>query len=182
MTSTTPPNDVPTSGTAPASSALPTPAPARHWTLATTDGQTVTGYLPDWATDDPSERNIPPGQLEARLADINHHRPFSGQTVRVYTPANTHAEPVEEEVLHGSIDCNPYATQPEARTPVVNLHLAAESWITDLDPDDLTHLANQFRTQADHLDHTVRSALIAARNDWTHANTNANAATKEPER
>jgi hypothetical protein len=159
-------NPDPTPGTAGLPAPAPAPAPARRWTLVTTTGHIVTGHLPDWATDDPSEHNVPPEQLAARLADINHHHPFPGRTVRVYTPANGHAEPVEEEVLHGSIDCNPCAPAPDPRIPVVNLHLAGETWITDLGPTELTHLATQLRAQADLLDHKIVAALIAARRDW----------------
>lgn len=40
-------------------------------------------------------------------------------------------------------------------------------WLHDLDPAQLATIATQLHTQADHLDHEVRPALIAAREDWT---------------
>jgi hypothetical protein len=138
--------------------------PERQWAIITTGGHVVTGYLPTWATTDPSERDVPLDELADRLADINHWAAFPGQTITVHTPET--GRPIEEEILHGSIDCNPYADAPEPRIPVANIHVAAECWISDLDPDDLARLAAQLRAQADRLEHQVRPALIAARTDW----------------
>ncbi|MEW1862431.1 hypothetical protein AB0399_18995 [Streptomyces sp. NPDC088194] len=145
----------------------PKPKPARRWAITTTTGDTAIGHLPDWASTDPSEHDVPPHQLAARLADINHHVRFPGQVLRVYSPANSERHPMPVEVLHTSIDCNPYAPDPEPRVPVANLHLAGEYWLTDLDPEELGHLAGSLRTLADRLDHQVRPTLVAARSDWT---------------
>jgi hypothetical protein len=85
----------------------------------------------------------------------------------VYSPVGPGGQPAPVEVLHGSIDCNPYAPDPEPRIPVANLRLAGECWLTDLGPDDLGQLANTLRHLADRLDGRVIPALIAARADWS---------------
>lgn len=140
--------------------------PERRWVITTSDGRVESGHLPAWATDDPSEHLIPPDQIEARLADINHCAAFAGQTARVYTPARRDGLPVEEEILRGSVDCNPYAPAGEPRIPVVNIHVAAETWLTGLGPEDLAGIATRLRAQADLLLEEVLPALITARADW----------------
>ncbi|MEW1864963.1 hypothetical protein AB0399_32085 [Streptomyces sp. NPDC088194] len=145
----------------------PAPAPARRWVITTTTGETITGHLPAWATADPSEHGLPPKELSACLADINHSRQFPGHVLPLYSPANPDGQPTPVEILHGSIDCNPYATAPDTRIPVANLHLAGEYWLTDLDPHELAQLANGLRTLADRLDHDTIPTLIDARTDWT---------------
>jgi hypothetical protein len=69
-------------------SALPTTEPdatadsVRQWAITTTiDGRT-TGYLPPWATENPSEPDVPPEELAARLAGIRHVAEFPGQGLR----------------------------------------------------------------------------------------------------
>ncbi|SEG42151.1 hypothetical protein SAMN05216223_10586 [Actinacidiphila yanglinensis] len=151
---------------------VPTGSPAppglpRRWTLSAADGHTLSGYLPPWAGDDPSEHNVPVGELADRLADIHHCARFPGQTAAVYTAADRTGRPCEQEILSCTLDCTPYAEPPEPRVPVVNLHLCEESWITDLDPDGLLRVADLLRAQADRLDRVVRPALLAARNDWS---------------
>jgi hypothetical protein len=74
----------------------------------------------------------------------------------------------EEQVLWGSIDCIPYAEDPEPRIPVVNIAIIEDYWINDLDPDGLTELAARLRAQADRLENEIRPRLIAARTDWAH--------------
>lgn len=138
----------------------------RHWRITTRDGDTVAGPLPAWAGCDPSEDGVPPAELPVRLADITHHAAFPGQTVTVYSPSHASGQPCDVEILHGSIDCVPFAEQPASRVPVVNLRLTDECWITDLTPDDLAALSAQLRSQADRLDREIRPTLIAARSDW----------------
>jgi hypothetical protein len=135
------------------------------WTITTTTGYTAAGYLPPWAEDDPSRTGIPPQHLATELADINHHQPFPGQRIAV---ALTDDQPAQETViLSGSIDCAPFSEDPTSRQPVANLQVIDDYWLTNLGPDQLATIATQLRTQADHLDHHVRPALLAARNDWT---------------
>jgi hypothetical protein len=157
----------------PSPSALPTPAttgtprPAQRWAITTATGETTTGHLPAWAEGDPSERNVPQKELATRLADINHQAHFPGQTLRAYSPGNPTDEPTELEILHSSIDCTPYATAPELRIPVANIHVAEEYWLTDYGPEDLTALANSLRAVADRLDHDIIPTLNDARADWS---------------
>jgi hypothetical protein len=135
------------------------------WTITTTTGYKAAGYLPTWAEDDPSTVNVPPQHLATELADITHHQRFPGQLITV---ALTDDGPAPETViLSGSIDCAPYSEDPTSRQPVANLQLIDDYWLINLDPDQLSTIATQLRTQADHLDHQVRPALIAARADWT---------------
>jgi hypothetical protein len=135
------------------------------WTITTTTGYTAAGYLPTWAEDDPSRTGVPPQHLATELADINHHQPFPGQLIAVTL---TDDQPAPETViLSGSIDCAPYSEDPSSRQPVANLQLIDDYWLTNLGPDQLATIATKLRDQADHLDHHVRPALIAARTDWT---------------
>jgi hypothetical protein len=136
------------------------------WAITTVGGRTVGGYLPAWAAEDPSEQGVLEGELAGRLADVNHYAVFEGQRVEVYTPANRGGRAVEEEILHGSIDCNPYAEEGEPRVPVVNLHLAGECWAGGFGPEELGRFAGQLRAQAELLENEVRPALVAARADW----------------
>lgn len=142
------------------------PAPTTNtWSITTTNGYTTAGYLPEWAENDPSTTGIPPHHLGTELAGINHHQPFPGQSVTI---SLTDDDPgIGAVILGGSIDCAPYSEDPASREPVVNLQLIDDYWFLNLDPKQLATLAAQFRAQADHLDHTVRPALTAAREDWT---------------
>ncbi|WP_328912729.1 MULTISPECIES: DUF6907 domain-containing protein [unclassified Streptomyces] len=150
--------------TATHTTAPPAPVPAaRTWTLTTTGGHTLTGHLPAWADDDPSESGIPLELLGTRLADISHRTTFPGQTTHVVLGS---APAQEAKILWATIDCHPYADDPDPRTPVASIALVDDYWLTHLTPDDLTHIATQLRTQADRLDHDVKPRLIAAREDW----------------
>ncbi|MFI1097096.1 ATP-binding protein [Streptomyces sp. NPDC020917] len=135
------------------------------WTITTTEGIAITGHLPAWAEDDPTEVNVPPQELSRRLAMINHRAFFDGPTLPITAPDLW--DGVEEDsVLEGSIDCNPYDPDPGMRMPVVNLQVSVGRWILGLDPQRLSDIAARLRAHADVLDHKVRPALIAARDDW----------------
>ncbi|WP_407675914.1 DUF6907 domain-containing protein [Peterkaempfera bronchialis] len=85
------------------------PAPGREdptWTLTTTGGHTLTGHLPAWADEDPSESGIPLELLGTRLADISHRTTFPGQPAKVVLGS---APAQDAEILWASIDCHPYA-------------------------------------------------------------------------
>lgn len=136
-----------------------------QWTISTVNGPEVAGYLPYWAEDDPSEAHVPLDQLPLRLVQVEHRTFFEGQTVNLAMPLpGSDAE--EEVIFGGSIDCTPYAADPRSRLPVVNVQVCPHCWITGLDPDGLADIAAKLRTQAEHLLDVVRSALIAAREDW----------------
>jgi hypothetical protein len=105
----------------------------------------VRGYLPPWARVDPSEHNVPLGELDDPLADIHLSRFFPGQTASVYTAAGRMTQPVEQEMLSSTLDCTPNAQDPEPQIPVVNVHLCEESWITDLDSDGVARMVAMLR-------------------------------------
>jgi anti-sigma regulatory factor (Ser/Thr protein kinase) len=135
------------------------------WTITTVNGVQTSGYLPAWAEDDPSEVGVPLEMLGVRLADVSHRSFFEGQIIDVVAP-DAHGKAEEEAVFEASIDCTPYAEDPEPRVPVVDIHAYPEHWILGLDPAGVTEVAAKLRAQADRLDHEVRPALIAAREDW----------------
>jgi len=89
--------------------------------------------------------------------------------MQVHSPASQgeSSQPGQEMVFWGSIDCSPYAEDPEPRVPVVNIAIVDDFWIMGLDPDGLTGIAAQLRAQADRLDHEIRPRLIACRDDWS---------------
>ncbi|WP_405584377.1 DUF6907 domain-containing protein [Streptomyces sp. NBC_01190] len=138
----------------------PSEAPGGTWTIETSGGYTATGYLPTWAEEDPSESGIPLGRLPATLADITHRAPFEGQCV-----AAVHGSGLAEtaEILSGSIDCTPYAEDPDPRGPVANIRIIDDYWINGLDEDGLAAFAEQLRAQAALLEGEVGPALAAAR-------------------
>jgi hypothetical protein len=139
--------------------------PGRTWTITTAHGVTVTGYLPSWATEDPSEDGVPDARLEGRLSDITHYVTFSGRELYV-SPPEFAEEPAMTEVFHTSIDCTPFDADHAPPLPVATVHLVADYWVGNLDPDGLADLAQALRAQADMLEHEVRPRLAAARADW----------------
>jgi hypothetical protein len=141
---------------------MSTAVQTKTWTITTT-GPAITGHLPEWAEEDPSETGVPPDRLDIVLADICHYAEFSGQGMHVATDGGTGTFAV---VLGGSIECYPYAEHAAPRIPVVNLQIIDDYWINNLDPDHLTEITAKLRVQADYLDHEIRPALIAARADW----------------
>lgn len=137
---------------------------AHTWTISTTTGHIISGYLPPWSHGDPTATDVAVERLGVALADINHFTPISGQYMPVTTGDVSGTATV---VLSGTMECNPYAEDPEPRVPVVSLQLVDDYWLHNLDPTQLADIAAKLRAQADHLDHEVRPALIAAREDWT---------------
>lgn len=135
------------------------------WTITTTEGNTVSGYLPTWAEDDPTEVDVPVDDLPQKLAQVNHRAFFEGPMLPVTAPDLWNGAE-EDSVFEGSIDCNPYDPDPRLRVPVVNLQVSVGRWILGLAPEDLAGVAAKLRVHADLLDHKVRPALVAARADW----------------
>lgn len=138
--------------------------PVRTWTITTTTGFTVAGYLPGWAEEDPSASDVPLDKLPAVLDDVVHREPFDGQAVRLASGGYGPGE--EREVFGGAIECRPDPDEGRPAVPVAQVHVIEDFWINDLDPDALTKLAAALRAQADRLDHEVRPRLIAYRQDW----------------
>lgn len=135
------------------------------WTITTTAGLAVSGHLPEWAEDDPSEIGVPQDLLPARLAGINHRNFFEG-TMMALTTTDSRDDAEEDAVFEGSIDCNPYDPDTRQRVPVVNIQVCLGHWILGLNPQELTDTAAKLRAQADRLHDEVLPALIAAREDW----------------
>lgn len=144
-------------------------SPGRTWSISTTGGITLTGYLPFWADEDPSESDVPLEELSVKLVDLAHRRPFDGQRMRVHNPA--HADDVrlgaEESLFDGHITCHPYSEDPQERMPYANVRVVDDLWLNHLAPEGLTELAAQLRAQADHIEGDVIPALEEARSDWT---------------
>lgn len=136
---------------------------APRWRIATTSGYAVSGYLPPWAEDDPSAEGVELERLGVHLADIAHRAVFPGRALPV---TGTDGPPEDTEVLAGVIDCHPYGEDPGPRMPVVHLHLVDDFWVLGLDPDALSHVAEQLHAQAAWLEAELRPRLIAARDDW----------------
>lgn len=135
------------------------------WTLTTTAGFVASGYLPQWAEDDPSEAGVPQEELGTRLAGISHRGCFDG-VIMMLSRESRGPEPEEDAVFEGSIDCTPYADEPEPRVPVVNVQVCPGTWILGLDPKGLADVVGKLRSQADLLDRDVLPRLVAAREDW----------------
>ena len=109
---------------------------------------------------------MPPDLLPLRLAGVNHRTFFEGAMMPLST-TGTRDDAEEDAVFEGSIDCNPYDTDPRLRIPVANIQVSPGHWIPGLDPQELADVAAKLRTQADRLHDDVLPALIAARQDWT---------------
>ncbi|MFC4035061.1 DUF6907 domain-containing protein [Streptomyces polygonati] len=143
---------------------------SRIWSISTTGGLTLTGYLPPWADEDPSDTNVPLEKLSLTLIDLTHWQPFEGQTMHVHHPAHADGDGKagegEDTLFNGNITCHPYSEHPRGRTPFANIHIVNDFWMNNLTPGDLTHLAAQLRAQADRLDNEIRPALVTARADW----------------
>jgi hypothetical protein len=136
------------------------------WTITTEGGFAASGYLPEWAEDDPSEAAVPLDLLPTRLAAINHRNFFEGPMMPLATTDNRD-DAEEDAVFEGSIDCNPYDPDTRRRLPVVNIQVCLGHHILGLDPQELAEIALKLRAQADRLHDEVLPALIAARQDWT---------------
>jgi hypothetical protein len=166
-TLTTPRHSTPTGSSdgQPTDTTTPTTltASSRTWTVTTTTGHTTTGYLPSWATHDPSRTGVPVDQLGLVLADISHCARFSGPSMPIATDDGPGTDTV---ILDGSIDRHPYAENPDARIPVVHPQITDDHWINNVNPDELAVVAAKLRAHADYLDSEVAPALVAARADW----------------
>jgi hypothetical protein len=134
-----------------------------EWTITTTDGETVRGYLPDWAQDDPSRSGVRPDRLHLALADIELETNLRGLILPVaFGQAPAEATPV----LAVTIGCKPFGEDDEPRTPTARVQIVDDFWIDDLGPDDLADLGRQLRTLGDFLVTTAKSVLETARADW----------------
>jgi hypothetical protein len=171
MTSTIPdsasPNPESGSPTPTSQAASPAEGSVPRWTLTTTDGQTRSGPLGSWAQEDPSESDLPPEVLHTRLEDLTLWRAFDGTQLPVFSTAfKDSTTPVEYPVLSASLDCYPHEDDPAKRVPLLNIELAPECWIADLDPAALDAFLAAMREQLDVLEKAAGTALRAAREEW----------------
>jgi hypothetical protein len=139
----------------------------RRWTITTTDGQKHSGPLSSWAEEDPSETDVPPGSLARRLEDLTLWAAFPGTSIAVQSKAFEDWEtPVEYPVMRASLDCYPYDEDPARRVPLLNIELAPECSVIDLDPERLAAFLAAMRTQLDVLEQVAGKALVEAREEW----------------
>jgi len=156
--------------------------PGGSWTLTATDGWVVSGYLPGWADQDPSEADVPAEELSARLAEICHYQDFPGQRLRFTVVSDNPAfsvlsdllpgpppctESDEIEAFLGGIVCRALDDGSASHAPTVNMDILPGYVMDALTPDDLADLAVKLRAQADRIECDIRPKLIAAREDWT---------------
>lgn len=139
---------------------------SRTWIISTTNGETMSGYLPAWAEEDPSKSDVAPDQLAVELSDITHEAAFGGQFMRVCPGAQDPG--VDTAMLIALMQCIPFVgDDTETRLPLVNVQVVDDLWITDLDPSGVLEVAEKFRSFADLLVDTVAPSLSAARAEWT---------------
>jgi hypothetical protein len=140
----------------------------RRWTITTTDGQKLSGPLGSWAEEDPSRTDVPPDALARRLEDLTLYAAFPGAPqITVQSKAFEDWEtPVEYPVLRASLDCYPYEEDPARRVPLLNIELAPECAVIDLDPDRLAVFLAAMRAQLDLLEQVAGKALVEAREEW----------------
>jgi len=143
------------------------PAPSgRQWTITTDAGVKVSGYLPAWASEDPS-KSVPANKLEFTLDDLTFGRRYTGPTAKVNAPLGIDgARTVEDsELFHVAINCAPYSQYADERTPYAEVAVLEDCVIEKVGPDELAKLAEQLRAQADVLAQAARDLAIA-RADW----------------
>ena len=146
-----------------AGNALPVSA-GRTWAISTTTGYTTRGHLPAWADDDPSATGVAPERLGTELTDVLHCTTFGGQLLRACPRA---LDPGEGSVaLTPYLQCAPYAEEPERRVPLLNLQLAGDLWLTNLDPQGALEVAEQFEDFVNVLREKAVPAVMAARTEW----------------
>jgi DNA-binding XRE family transcriptional regulator len=136
----------------------------RTWAITTTNGYTASGPLPAFADDDPSTTGVAPERLSAELTDILHWTAFGGQYMRVCPAA---LDPGEDSVvLTAHLQCAPYAEEPQRRVPLLNIQIAADLWLINLDPGAALEVADRFEEFVHLLRGTAVPAAVAARTEW----------------
>jgi hypothetical protein len=141
---------------------------ARTWSIRTTTGATVTGYLPEWAETDPSKDGVRNDRLEVHVVDVYHRRDYDGPTVTVDMPGFDKDRYVGEyQILAPVMRCTPHAEDPADRVPVVLVDAmpGSDHYIGPLDPAGVMDLADKLRAHAAALD-DVAALLQDAREDW----------------
>ncbi len=138
----------------------------RTWSIVTTTGEAMTGFLPAWAEEDPSRAGVEPGRLSVELSDVTHEAWFGGRLMRVCPGGQDPGE--DSAVLGAVLRCRPFAggSDAAARTPLVGIQIVDDFWIEDLDPSGVVEVAGRFRAFAELLVTEVAPALTRARAEW----------------
>jgi len=139
----------------------------RQWTLRTDTGATVSGYLPAWAQEDPSQDNVPVDKLRFRLTDLTHEREYDAPRITVHAPLGPDGamEDIDSRLFAPQIWCGPHSDYPEERTPYALITVLEDCVLDHQGPKDVASLAAKLRAQAAVLDR-VAVDLAAARADW----------------
>ncbi|BBB01766.1 hypothetical protein RVR_9325 [Actinacidiphila reveromycinica] len=150
--------------------ALRTSGPARTWRISTSNGITAYGYLPAWAHEDPSTSDVDPGLLNVTLADVLHYFHFVDVTGPLAGPEYDADDPGYVPFFC-SVECRPHAETAQDRDdgplfPVLNVQITRDDTVTCQDPAELAALVARLRACTDYLDHHVRPAFTAIREDW----------------
>lgn len=137
----------------------------RTWSIVTTSGLTVSGYLPVWAESDPSTSGVSLEELAVLLTEVDHCTGFDGVPLGV-EDGGFDGDVQQISFFRGSIDCHPFMEDPGPRVPLANIEVLPGHWLHRLDPAAVASLSATLRTLADRLDTELRPALVAARDDW----------------
>jgi hypothetical protein len=110
----------------------------RTWSISTTGGVTITGYLPPWADEDPSDTDVPLEKLSVELIDLTHWQSFDGQTMHIHHPAHADGDGKagegEDTLFNGNITCYPYSEDLRERTPFANVRVVDDFWMNNSYP------------------------------------------------
>ncbi|WP_335979628.1 hypothetical protein [Streptomyces sp. CA2R106] len=147
---------------------LRTTGTPRTWRLTTTNGVAVSGYLPPWAFEDPSESDIDPDRLAVAAIDVELFHYFDG--VPGSLTGTDHGTDIDGYMTpFGAITCRPC---PDREVPDRPVHPVLTVQVSDTeetvcaDPDELGALITRLRTRTDYLDQHVRPAFIVVYEDW----------------
>ncbi|MBM9508054.1 DUF6907 domain-containing protein [Actinacidiphila acididurans] len=139
------------------------PQRARAWVVATDTGEAVRGYLPAWASQDPSLAGVPIGELHLVLADLVLESDATGLVL----PVVQGQEPaLYRPVFAVTIACKPFGEDDEPCIPTAAVQIVDDFWLTGLDPGAIEALGHQLRGLADKLITHTAPMLAAARTDW----------------
>ncbi|WP_335982035.1 DUF6907 domain-containing protein [Streptomyces sp. CA2R106] len=153
---------------APAAKELRTSGEPRTWRVTATNGVTVSGYLPPWAYEDPSESDVHPVALPVGLARLELFRYFDGVPGSLVGPGDGTDEDGYTTPF-GALTCHPCAdreTPDRPVHPVLTIQVSDTEETVCTDPDELAALITRLRAHTDYLDQHVRPAFTTIREDW----------------
>jgi hypothetical protein len=137
----------------------------RTWTITTSDGQVVRGFLPAWAANDPSAAGVVPGRLPAVLEEMHlYGELFEGEVL----PSNRPSDLQPCVVFGVSLHCNPFS-DTQTGVPVIAISVTEDEMISGLGVADVGRVARTLEKIADRLKHVAIPALVEARTQWAAA-------------